>query len=205
MGSAALGGDAENSDGEGQAVQRREGTGYRSAARTACARPPQGLHRHRRRLRNPHPGAQGLVCGAGRTRRDHPRLEGGWPSHLRHRLGLAPRRAAAGHAACRGAGQHRALAESALGEKASGCARPGGGALGAPSFARRPPRRRRRRCGARRRDLRSGRFERVRVEDRVAVALFSEKALAVLREVLVDGVARDEGVEVRGQPALLRA
>ena len=44
-----------------------------------------------------------------------------------------------------------------------------------------------------------------RVEDRVAVALLGEEALAVLREVLVDGVAGDERVEVRGQPALLRA
>ena len=40
--------------------------------------------------------------------------------------------------------------------------------------------------------------QRVRVEDRVAVALLGEEALAVLREVLVDGVAGDERVEVRG-------
>ena len=37
----------------------------------------------------------------------------------------------------------------------------------------------------------------MRVEDRVAVALLGEEPLAVLREVLVDGVARDERVEVR--------
>ena len=47
--------------------------------------------------------------------------------------------------------------------------------------------------------------ELVGVEDRVAVALLGEEALAVLREVLVDGVARDERVEVGRQARLLRA
>ena len=39
------------------------------------------------------------------------------------------------------------------------------------------------------RDLRESCSECVRVEDRVAVALLGEEALAVLREVLVHGVA----------------
>ena len=41
------------------------------------------------------------------------------------------------------------------------------------------------------------RVERVRVENRVAVALLGQKALAVLGEVLIDGVARNERVKVR--------
>src|ERR1044072_2905584 len=51
---------------------------------------------------------------------------------------------------------------------------------------------------------RSGR-DGVRVEDRVAVALLREEPLAVLREVLVDGVARDERVEVGREARLLGA
>src|SRR5688572_2513678 len=50
----------------------------------------------------------------------------------------------------------------------------------------------------------SGR-ERARVHDRVRVALLGEEALPVLREVLVDGVARDERVERRRDARLLRA
>src|SRR5690606_26931705 len=44
----------------------------------------------------------------------------------------------------------------------------------------------------------------VGIQDRVAVALLRQEALAVLREVLVDGVAGHERVEVGGQPRLLR-
>src|SRR5690554_5601202 len=44
----------------------------------------------------------------------------------------------------------------------------------------------------------------VRIQDLVAVALLGEEPLAVLRELLVDGVAGDERVEVGRQPALLR-
>ena len=49
------------------------------------------------------------------------------------------------------------------------------------------------------------RRQRIRIEDRVRVALLGEEPLAVLSEVLVDGVPRDEGVEVGGQARLLRA
>ncbi len=49
-----------------------------------------------------------------------------------------------------------------------------------------------------------GLTERVRIQDRVGVSLLREKALPVLREVLIDGVARDEGVKVGLQARLLR-
>lgn len=49
----------------------------------------------------------------------------------------------------------------------------------------------------------SGGGELVGVEDGVAVALLGEEALPVLGEVLIDGVAGDQGVEVGGQSALL--
>src|SRR5699024_2271507 len=42
------------------------------------------------------------------------------------------------------------------------------------------------------------------VEDVVAVSLFGEEPLAVLREVLIDGVAGDQRVEAGGVIALLR-
>ncbi len=54
-------------------------------------------------------------------------------------------------------------------------------------------------CGGPRAAIRSGvvRQEFVRVHDPVGVALFGEEALPVGGEVLVDGVAGDDGVEVR--------
>lgn len=45
----------------------------------------------------------------------------------------------------------------------------------------------------------------VGIDDPVRVTLFGQKPLPVLREIRVDGVARDDGVEVRGAPIVLGA
>src|SRR5690606_29213451 len=55
------------------------------------------------------------------------------------------------------------------------------------------------------RSERLSRFQCVGVEDRIAVALLGKEALAILRVILVDGVAGDERVEARGVTGLLRA